>query len=170
MIVSNIQNTSNRNNYTYSNAKFAYVDKAILKDEVSFGNKKQKPKKPEAEVANDGINDIDNNSLKTSKSDLNTATDGISMQEFLEKENEALKNKDIDLPKIDTPDIPDLKLENLDLEDDIKTISEDIDKSTKSSMFKSILVEFGVGAVVVGAIYYFLTKNRKHNKNLDKQV
>ncbi len=193
MIVSSVQNFSTKNNIPNRSKGSVSTGniQILIKDEVSFGSKRkksneQKIKKLEEEIsninkdelnANDGINDIDNNSLKTSKSDLNTAKDGLSMQEFdILEQNEALKKQDLDskllkeLDNIDIPkiDIPDLELENLDK--DIGKISEDIDKSFKSSMFKSIFAEVGIGVVVIGAIYYFLKKNKKQNKNLDKHV
>lgn len=188
MLIASVQNIPKRYNYNSSNRNFSALKKTILKDEVSFGSKKKPDKSDVKRIeeepsnlskeglnANDGINDIDDNSLKTSKSDLNTATDGISMQRFLEKENEALKNQDInlkhleidyiDIPKID---IPDLELENFDK--DIKRISEVIDKPPISSILKSFLPELGAGVIIVGAIHYFLKKNKKHNKSLSKQV
>lgn len=167
MIVSNVQKFSTRSNCSSVN-NFGVIKKTMPKDEVCFGSNKLKPK--EQGFINDGINDLEDNASKTSKSDLDWTADGLSMQDFLNKENEKFAQQDIDLrrmdiPEINVPDVPDLKLEGSNLPDDIDNISKDLDKSFKSSTFKSILAELGVGIAILGVIYYFLKKHKNNNKS-----
>lgn len=166
----------------FSDGKIVYGE-PTKKIKIELDNeKKQIP--PKAEIPNakietplidDGINDIGNIGSKSLKSDLDGATDSLSMQDFLKKKNEKLIQHDIDLheielPKIDIPDVPNLGLEDLNLSDDIDKISKDIDKSTKSSKrFKPILLFVSIGTSIAGAIYYISKKNKKYNQGLDKK-
>lgn len=154
--------------------------KPTKKIKIELDNEK-KQMKPEAEISdakieksliNDGINDIGNIDSKPSKSDLDGATDGLSMQEFLEKENEALKKQDIDLGhvKIDDIDIPKIEIPDLDIDIKLDEISDEIEKFTKSSKtFKPILLLLGIGTAIAGTIYYISKKNKKYSKSLDKK-
>lgn len=158
MIVSSI-NVSN--NSSYSNMRRSLKNKAI-QHRISFGNNISNVSVQENELIDDGINDIPSSSLKSTPEVVSP------LQEFLDEE--ASKNKDIDLHSLDLQEFPEIEMPKIEPLEDIIDIPPVVEDSAKSSkMLKPILLFVGLGTAITSVVYFFL-KNKQQKKNLNKQA